>query len=84
MTLPSPRRLGLALMASSMLIAPGAAFAQSSQHNQSDEVDDVIVTATGVAVNTRDAPASVSVITREDIERQPVQNIGPCSMWTSR
>ena len=36
----------------------------------------VVVTASGTAVDIREAPASVSVITREDIERQPVSSIG--------
>ena len=39
-------------------------------------VGDVIVTASGTAVDVRNAPASVSVITRDEIERQPVQSLG--------
>ncbi|MBL7660788.1 TonB-dependent receptor plug domain-containing protein, partial [Escherichia coli] len=38
-------------------------------------VDDIVVTASATGVDVRDAPASVSVITREDIERQPVQSL---------
>lgn len=63
-------------MATTMLVAPTASLAQTQTHHGADSVEDVIVTAAGTAVNVRDAPASVSVITREDIERQPVQNIG--------
>jgi len=36
------------------------------------ELDTAFVTATGGATDLKDAPASVSVITREEIERQPV------------
>lgn len=36
----------------------------------------VVVTASGAAVDIREAPASISVITREDIERKPVTSIG--------
>ncbi|RYF02413.1 MAG: TonB-dependent receptor [Comamonadaceae bacterium] len=36
----------------------------------------VVVTASGTAVDIREAPASISVITREDIERKPVTSIG--------
>ena len=35
----------------------------------------VVVTASGNEQELRDAPASVSVITREDIERRPVQEL---------
>ena len=71
------RRLGLCLLASTALVAPTLALADpevaSAEPNQ---VSEAIVTATGSGVNLRDAPASVSVITREEIARQPVQNIG--------
>ncbi|WP_311221478.1 MULTISPECIES: TonB-dependent receptor domain-containing protein [unclassified Acidovorax] len=36
----------------------------------------VVVTASGAAVDIKEAPASISVITREDIERKPVTSIG--------
>ncbi len=36
----------------------------------------VVVTASGNAVDIKEAPASISVITREDIERKPVTSIG--------
>lgn len=39
------------------------------------ELDTSFVTATGGATDLRDAPASVSVITREEIERQPVYDL---------
>lgn len=78
MSLSSPRRAALCLLASSCLLAPGLATAQSRTAAPNDAADlgEIVVTASGVGVDVRDAPASVSVITREDIERQPVQNIG--------
>ncbi|MEG0225267.1 MAG: TonB-dependent receptor [Comamonas sp.] len=39
-------------------------------------LSNVVVTASGTAVEIREAPASISVITREDIERKPVTSIG--------
>lgn len=39
------------------------------------KLDTIVVTASGSAVNVKDAPASISVVTREDIERAPVGNI---------
>ncbi|MEG0882687.1 MAG: TonB-dependent receptor plug domain-containing protein, partial [Janthinobacterium sp.] len=35
----------------------------------------VVVTASGTAIDIKDAPASISVITREEIERQPVYDL---------
>ncbi|MXO67052.1 TonB-dependent receptor [Altererythrobacter endophyticus] len=37
---------------------------------------DIVVTASASGIDLRDAPASIGVITREQIERQPVQSIG--------
>src|SRR5690606_24295294 len=77
----SKRRIGLGLMTSTLLAAspvlaetvmPDA----SGVDPQATTVSDVIVTASGTAVDVRNAPASVSVITRDEIERQPVQSLG--------
>ena len=37
--------------------------------------DQMVVTASSVEQNLKDAPASISVITREDLQRKPVQNL---------
>src|SRR5476649_658251 len=37
--------------------------------------DQIVVTASSVEQNLKDAPASISVITREDLDRKPVQNL---------
>ncbi|KAK0351398.1 hypothetical protein LTR94_025115, partial [Friedmanniomyces endolithicus] len=77
----SKRRIGLGLMTTTLL-ATSPVLAEtipsdlSSVDPQATSVSDVVVTASGSAVDIRNAPASVSVITREDIERQPVQNLG--------
>lgn len=39
------------------------------------ELDTIFVTATSVGVDIKDAPASVSVITREELDRAPVNSI---------
>jgi len=77
----SKRRIGLGLMTTTLLAtSPVLAEAIPSDHSGADPqataVSDVIVTASGSAVDIRNAPASVSVITRDEIERQPVQNLG--------
>ena len=70
------RRIGLGLMTSTLLATSPALADNPVVDPQATTVSDVIVTASGTGVDVRDAPASVSVITREDIERQPVKNIG--------
>ncbi|KQN48040.1 catecholate siderophore receptor CirA [Serratia sp. Leaf51] len=37
--------------------------------------DQMVVTASAVEQNLKDAPASISVITREDLQKKPVQNL---------
>ncbi|WP_024890942.1 TonB-dependent receptor domain-containing protein [Luteimonas huabeiensis] len=76
---PSPRRssrrlaplagaIGLALCCS--------ALADDAVEPDARELETVVVTATGVQQWIKDAPASISVITREEIERKPVSSIG--------
>ncbi|MBH1663752.1 TonB-dependent receptor [Stenotrophomonas maltophilia] len=52
------------------------AHAEASVDAAAKQMDTVVVTATGAQQWIRDAPASISVITREDIERKPVSSIG--------
>ncbi|MEA7931678.1 TonB-dependent receptor plug domain-containing protein, partial [Salmonella enterica subsp. enterica serovar Montevideo] len=35
----------------------------------------MVVTASAIEQNLRDAPASISVITQQDLQRRPVQNL---------
>ncbi|MEG1328339.1 MAG: TonB-dependent receptor plug domain-containing protein, partial [Janthinobacterium sp.] len=58
-------------------LACGAMATLPVQAQTADAVlSNVVVTASGTAVEIREAPASISVITREDIERKPVTSIG--------
>ena len=52
------------------------AHAQSADNKADTALSTVVVTASGTAVDIKEAPASISVITREDIERKPVTSIG--------
>ncbi len=52
------------------------AHAQSADSKADTSLSTVVVTASGTAVDIKEAPASISVITREDIERKPVTSIG--------
>ncbi len=61
--------IGLAL--ASTAYADAAADASSAK-----QMDTVVVTATGAQQWIKDAPASISVISREEIERKPVTSIG--------
>ena len=45
------------------------------RNNSALELNSTVVTAAGTAVDVRDAPASISVVTREDIERKPMASI---------
>lgn len=40
-----------------------------------EEEDTLVVTASAVTQNLKDAPASISVITRQDLDRRPVHNL---------
>lgn len=68
------------IMATSFLasFAASPALAASAQGKAQSKSDArmIVVTASATEVDLRDAPASISVITREEIERQPVQSVG--------
>ncbi|MEN4903597.1 TonB-dependent receptor [Luteimonas sp. TWI1437] len=65
----------LAAVVALVLAQPAAAQSPASAPAATD-FDTVVVTATGVQQWIRDAPASISVITREEIERKPVGSLG--------
>ncbi|MDD1019055.1 TonB-dependent receptor [Pseudomonas sp. TNT2022 ID1048] len=67
----------LLLSAGVGLLAPLAQAGEASEEVKPAplELDTAFVTATGGATDLKDAPASVSVITREEIERQPVYDL---------
>lgn len=52
-----------------------AASEQVTEKTNTTQLDTIVVTASGSEVNIKDAPASISVITSEDIERQPFNSL---------
>ncbi|RFA26786.1 outer membrane receptor protein [Alkalilimnicola ehrlichii] len=59
-----------------LLLLGLCSFSLSAQTPDSPQaLDTVVVTASSAAQTLRDAPASISVITREDIEARPVQEL---------
>ncbi len=58
------------------LACTAMAHAQTPDSKADTSLSTVVVTASGTAVDIKEAPASISVITREDIERKPVTSIG--------
>lgn len=65
------RQLPLALA----LAAAGAAHAQSEDTMGVAQLDTVVVTASGFEQEIKNAPASISVITREQLETKPFHNL---------
>ncbi|MGC3987780.1 MAG: TonB-dependent receptor [Pseudorhodoferax sp.] len=68
------RNLAFAPCLLSLLLAQ--AYAQNTGAATDQALQTVVVTASGQAVDIKEAPASISVITREDIEKKPVTSIG--------
>ena len=52
-----------------------SAFAKDSSEDAT-KLKTIVVTASSQAVDVKEAPASISVITSEDIEKQPVGSLG--------
>ncbi|VFR48002.1 TonB-dependent receptor; Outer membrane receptor for ferrienterochelin and colicins [plant metagenome] len=72
----------LTRLASALLLASAATSIHAAQAdtNEGDAravgaLDTVFVTASSVATDIRDAPASVNVITREELDKKPVSSI---------
>ncbi|WP_223305805.1 TonB-dependent receptor domain-containing protein [Massilia sp. NR 4-1] len=68
--------LPAALSLSLLTLLIGNAYAAPAPEASDAAMPTVVVTASAVALNVQDAPASISVITREEIERQPVYDLG--------
>ncbi|MCF7751704.1 TonB-dependent receptor [Bacillus subtilis subsp. subtilis] len=69
-------RAPLAVAVCVLLASPGIALADVAAGPAAQDLDTVVVTASGNQQWIKDAPASISVISREDIERQPVHDLG--------
>ena len=60
--------LALPALCGGVLLSAGAACAETT-------LKEVVVTASGYEQQIKDAPASISVITREQLEKQPFTNL---------
>ena len=65
----------LTLLPCLLSLAVGSAWAEGAPAAPEPTLATVVVTASGTAIDIKDAPASISVITREEIERQPVYDL---------
>jgi len=64
-----------ALPVTALLTSPALAQGRDAAET-TEERSTIVVTASATGIDLIDAPASVSVITREEIERAPVQSVG--------
>ena len=60
----------------SVLTALSVSAHANNKLEETVKLGTVVVTASSQAVNIKEASASISVITREDIEKQPVTSLG--------
>ncbi len=65
----------LPLVVAALASAFGLQQAGASEETNAIRLADVVVTATGFEQEIREAPASVSIITREELEQRQVRNI---------
>ena len=73
-TSATPRRKHIAMLLPCLLsLAASSAWAEGNAADPT--LTTVVVTASGTAIDIKDAPASISVISREEIERQPVYDL---------
>lgn len=72
----SPRSAAALAAAIGLALAAQAHADAAADAASPTQMDTVVVTATGAQQWIKDAPASISVITREQIERKPVSSIG--------
>ncbi|RWR02679.1 catecholate siderophore receptor CirA [[Pantoea] beijingensis] len=61
-------------LCASVLACSFPCFAEESEKEKENE-ETIVVTAAATKVNLKDAPASISVITADEIKRKPVQNL---------
>jgi len=71
----APRSAAVALLATTCLYAPQALAENNVDQVITSQVEDVVVTAAGREQQVKDAPASISVITREMLERAPYRQV---------
>jgi iron complex outermembrane receptor protein len=57
------------------MLLPAAAIAQAADQPETEELDEVVVTAERRTVNLQDVPASATVLTAEDLQLKGVDNV---------
>jgi outer membrane receptor for ferrienterochelin and colicins len=67
-------RSSLAAAIGALFLSPGGSFAADAP-KQGAQLQDVVVTASGFEQVIADAPASISVITREELENKPFRDL---------
>ncbi|TGV05175.1 TonB-dependent receptor, partial [Alcaligenaceae bacterium 429] len=69
--------LGATALSTTQLYAQTVATETEATQQEAtvSQLNNIVVTATGTDVDIKDAPASISVITREEIERKPVSSL---------
>jgi len=72
LALPFPSKA----LASAVALAAAAALPAQAQSGDGARLENIVVTAAGFEQALRDAPASISVVTREELERRRFSNIG--------
>ena len=73
---PSPNHYKLTLLATLIgMSASTQLMAEDGTTQETLRLDKMVVTASGNDIDIKDAPASISVVTREDIERTPVNSL---------
>ncbi|KAF7597843.1 MAG: TonB-dependent receptor [Candidatus Dactylopiibacterium carminicum] len=73
--LPFPQRRLPVLLALCTMPLSGIALAQSSTGETATELKTIVVTASNREQELRDAPASIAVVTREDLEKKPLNDV---------
>src|SRR5690554_1075238 len=63
-------------LASAIAVATVAALPAQAQSEDGARLENIVVTAAGFEQALRDAPASISVVSREELERRRFSNIG--------
>lgn len=70
------KQLTLQALSLSILSAMSISTYANETSEDSSKLKTIVVTASSQAVDVKEAPASISVITSEDIEKQPVGSLG--------
>ena len=67
--------LALAVVTAMSSFAMANDVVETNKENDATQLQTIVVSASGSEVNVKDAPASISVVTSEDLQRQPFNSI---------